>query len=53
MLLALHGDLGQVDRQGVVHLVVLQVLLDEQGDDLAVGVFVDFACHGVLPLESC
>ena len=31
---------------------MLQVLLDEQGNDLAVCVVVDLACHRVLPLEA-
>jgi len=53
VLLALHGDFGKEHRQGVVHLVVLQVLFDQKRKNLAVGVFVDLRGDRVLPLESC
>ena len=52
MLLALHCDLRQVNRQCVVHLVVLEVVLDQQRNNLTVRVLVDLARHRVLPLET-
>ena len=51
MLLALHCDLRQVNRQCIVHLVVLEVVLDQQRNNLTVRVLVDLARHRVLPLE--
>ena len=52
VLLALHCDLRQVNRQCVVHLVVLEVVLDQQRNNLTVRVLVDLARHRVLPLET-
>lgn len=52
MLLALHCDLWQIDRHCVVHLVVLQVLLDKQSNQLAVLILVNLARNWVLPLET-
>ena len=52
VLLALHRDLRQVNRQCVVHLVVLEVVLDQQRNNLTVGVLVDLARDRVLPLET-
>ena len=51
MLLALHCDLRQVNRQCIVHLVVLEVVLDQQRNNLTVRILVDLARHRVLPLE--
>lgn len=52
MLLALHGDLGQVHRHCVVHLIVLQIFSDHKCDKFRVSVFLDLASDGVLPLEA-
>ena len=52
MLLALHCDLWQVHRHRVVHLVVLQVLFDEQSNQFAVRILVNLAGYWVLPLEA-
>ena len=52
MLLALHRDLWQVHRHRVVHLVVLQVLFDEQSNQFAVSILVNLAGYWVLPLEA-
>jgi hypothetical protein len=52
MLGTLDGDFRLVNREGVVHFVMLEVVLDQQCDQLAVWVFVNLACNWVLPLEA-
>lgn len=52
MLVTLHGNFGQVNRQGVVHLVILEVLLDQQGYQTTVRVVMNFASYRVLPLKA-
>ena len=53
MLLSLHGDLWQINRQRIVHLVILQILFDHQSDELAVSILMNLASSWVLPLETC
>jgi len=48
----LDGNFRLVDRKCVIHFVMLEVVLDQQSDKLAVRVFVNFACNRILPLES-
>lgn len=52
VLVTLHGNFGQVNRQGVVHLVILEVLLDQQGYQTTVRVVMNFASYRVLPLKA-
>lgn len=52
MLVALHGNFGEVHGQSVVHFVVLEIFADEQSHEATVWVVVDAASHRVLPLKA-
>ena len=51
-LLATQRNFRKVNRHGVVHLIVLQVVLDQQGNHLRVRVLMDLSGGRVLPLET-
>ena len=50
--LPLHRNLWQVNRHRVVHLVMFQVILDQECHNFCLWVLVNFTGNRVCPLES-
>ena len=50
--MGIQRQLGSVDRESIVRLIVLEEVADQQRHKLGVGVLVDFAGARALPLEA-